>query len=98
VSQQPNFWFIGEQMADDQILLIPHSRVNPTYCQYVPGPCDQDFAAVLGSDGLFLYPNQPAQVATTIEAAVTELSKVAGEKHWKTWKSLNVAGQIIFCV
>lgn len=84
-------------MASDQLALIANPRINPTYCQYVPGPCDQDFGCALNSDGLFLYPNQPTQVATTIEGAVGELSKVAGEKKWKSWKALNVAGQIIFC-
>jgi len=84
-------------MASDQIQLIPNSRINPQYCQYALGLCDQDFSAALKSDGLFLYPSQPEQVASTIEAAIGELSKVAGEKRWKSWKNLNVAGQIIFC-
>jgi hypothetical protein len=37
---------------------------------------------------VFLYPNEPTQVATTIEAAINELSKVAGEKRWKKAGSL----------
>jgi hypothetical protein len=84
-------------MDSSEITLFPANRVPPQFCQYVDGPCDQDFGSVLSSDGLFLFPSRPEAVAATIEEAVEYLSKVAGDQHWKTWKNLDVPGQIIFC-
>ncbi len=84
-------------MDSSEITLFPTNRVPPQFCQYVDGPCDQDFGSVLSSDGLFLFPSRPEAVATTIEGAVEHLSKVAGDQHWRTWKNLDVPGQIIFC-
>jgi hypothetical protein len=84
-------------MGDNQVVLIPDCRIRPQFCQYVPGPCDQDFSTALHSDALFLFPSTPASVASVIEESVTQLSKVSGDRQWKTWKNLDVPGQIIFC-
>jgi len=84
-------------MSQNQIALIPNNRVPPAFCQYALGPCDQDFSTAIKSEGLFLFPSRPEPVASTIEAAVAHLSKVAGERKWNSWKNLDIAGQIIFC-
>jgi len=84
-------------MDQNQIMLIPDNRVPPGFCQYAAGPCDQDFSTAVKSEALFLFPSKPEPVATTIEATVAHLSKVAGEKDWKSWKNLDIAGQIVFC-
>lgn len=80
-----------------QIQLLPDSNVPPQLCQYAAGPCDQDFATAKASDALFLYPSMPEFVADTIEEAVSQLNKFAGNKRWLTWKDLEVQGQIVFC-
>jgi hypothetical protein len=84
-------------MDDKQIALVPERRLRPQFCQYVPGPCDQDFSTALHSDALFLFPSAPVSVANAIEESVTQLSKVSGDKVWKSWKNLDVPGQIVFC-
>lgn len=85
-------------MADTaQIPLVPQSTVPPQFCQYAGGPCDQDFGRTKSSDALFLYPSQPEFLAETIEDAGRQLSNIAGEKKWLTWKNLDVQGQVIFC-
>jgi len=84
-------------MDEGQIALLPACRLQPQFCQYVPGSCDQDFKTALQSDGLFLFPSAPVSVANTIEESITRLTKVAGDKEWKSWKNLEVPGQIIFC-
>jgi hypothetical protein len=84
-------------MAQKQITMIPNNRMPPGFCQYTAGPCDQDFSNAVNSDGLFLFPSRPEPVAATIDDAVAYLSKVASDKTWKSWKNLDVAGQIIFC-
>jgi len=81
----------------EQIALIESISVPPQFCQYAAGPCDQDFATAARSDVLFLYPSLPESVSAPIEEAVVQLSKVAGYKHWMSWKNVNVPGQIIFC-
>jgi hypothetical protein len=84
-------------MSDDQIELLADCRTPPQFCQYVPGPCDQHFQTALHSDALFLFPSTPISVASAIEETVTQLSKLSGDKKWKSWKNLDVPGQIIFC-
>lgn len=69
----------------------------PLYCEYAAGPCDQSFDDAPRSHGLFLYPSEPQIIANTIESAVLELSRVASEKNWTSWKHLGITGQIIFC-
>jgi hypothetical protein len=69
----------------------------PHFCEYAAGPCDQNFDYIPRSQGLFLYPSTPAIIANTIEAAVQEMSRVAGHKRWTSWKHLGITGQIIFC-
>jgi hypothetical protein len=84
-------------MGETQIALIPDNRVPPKFCQYAFGPCDQDFRTAVKSNALFLFPSQPDSVSTTIEDSVVQLSKIAGDKSWKSWKDLEISGQIIFC-
>ena len=86
------------KMSDrQQLALIENVVVPPQFCQYAGGPCDQDFSTAAHSDALFLYPSRPEPVSATIEDAVAQLSKVAGDSRWITWKNLDVPGQIIFC-
>jgi hypothetical protein len=85
-------------MADgEQIPLIDQIGMPPQFCQYAGGPCDQDFATAVPSDALFLFPSRPEPVSATIEDAVTQLRRIAGDKHWITWKNLDIPGQIVFC-
>src|SRR6266481_9240119 len=69
----------------------------PSFCEYASGQCDQSFEYPFRSHGLFLYPSTPVIIANTIEAAVQEMGRVAGDKRWTSWKHLGIAGQIIFC-
>lgn len=85
---------MGDQ---DQSALISVSEIPPSFCQYAEGACDQDFSTSLRSDALFLYSSSPASIAHTIELAVERLSQVAGDRSWKSWKNLDIPGQIIFC-
>lgn len=74
-------------------LLIP-----PAYCHYADGPCDQNLGEGSSQEALFLYPSTPGSIAATIEAAIEESSKYrSSDDGWKSWKSLPVAGHIIFC-
>lgn len=84
-------------MTESQLALIPPTRVPPDFCQYAAGACDQTFGSIANCDGLFLYPSRPEPVAGTIEEAVAHLSKIAGDKQWRSWKNLDIPGQIIFC-
>lgn len=80
---------------------LPRQFLNvlqpPSFCEYVKGPCDQDFSKVQASSGVFLYPSQPEIIANTIEETVEKLQQGYGEKKWLSWKNFDVAGQIIFC-
>jgi hypothetical protein len=69
----------------------------PLYCEYASGPCDKSFDNPLRSHGLFLYPSEPRIIASTIESAILELGRMAGDKRWSSWKHLGITGQIIFC-
>ena len=71
-------------------------RTIPTYCEYADGPCDQSFENTPPSSALFLYPSEPPQIAGAIESAV-EKGHARVEGTWRTWKELDIAGQIIFC-
>lgn len=73
-----------------QDLLTP-----PEYCEYASGPCDQRFDGQ-EVEGIILYPSDPPQIAATIETACERLAG-ARAGRWRTWKQLDVAGQIIFC-
>ena len=53
-------------------------RTPPEYCQYVDGPCDQDFTATTPCDALFLFPSTPPQIAATIETAKQKLELMSG--------------------
>jgi len=50
-------------MSENQIVLLPDCRSWPQFCQYVPGPCDQDFGIAVHSDALFLFPSTPVSVS-----------------------------------
>ena len=89
----------GFEMAEDgkQIPLIEDISVPPQFCQYAGGPCDQVFNTAVQSDAIFIFPSRPESIATTIEDVSVQLSRVAGESRWITWKNLDIPGQIIFC-
>ena len=72
-------------------------RVQPEYCQYADGPCDQDFSDVPSCDAFFVYPSHPDQIAATIETAIDRLRYSASSKNWRSWRDLPIAGRIIFC-
>lgn len=72
-------------------------RTPPEYCQYVDGPCDQDFANAGSCDALFLFPSTPTQIAATIESAKQKLELKSGGRTWKSWRQLPITGRIIFC-
>ena len=74
----------------------PDIRKPPACCEYSSGPCDQDFRAERVAHGLVLFPSDPQQIAATIEAASDRLNRGDG-KRWRTWKQLNVTGQVVFC-
>src|SRR5205085_11789532 len=80
---------------------LPRQSLNvlqpPSFCEYVKGPCDQDFSGIEPTTATFLYPNKPEIIASTIEEAVEKLRKVHGANNWLSWKDFGVAGQIIFC-
>ncbi len=69
----------------------------PSFCEYVKGPCDQDFSNLRQTTAVFLYPSQPEIIASTIEESVERLQKSYGERNWVSWKNFDVAGKIIFC-
>lgn len=69
----------------------------PRYCHYAAGQCDQDFRQWTGGEVFFLYPSAPAQIAATIEGAVSKKRAPAAAPPWRTWRDLPIAGQIIFC-
>jgi hypothetical protein len=82
----------NEKVTQNQPITEP-----PAFCEYAGGQCDQSFELVPRSAGLFLYPSEPEIIANTIERAAQELTRVAGNQRWTSWKHLGVAGQIIFC-
>lgn len=73
------------------------SLLRPDHCEYAAGPCDQDFSDITTGDVLFLYAADPPIISTTIESAIELLRKMQPEKGFRTWRDLNIAGQIIFC-
>lgn len=81
--------------------IIPRQSLNvlqpPSFCEYVKGPCDQDFTDVKPTTSVFLYPSKPEIIANTIEEAVERLQQAYGETNWLSWKNFDTAGQIIFC-
>lgn len=80
-----------------QLQLLPPATTPPQFCQYAGTACDQDFGTAKQSDALFLFPSKPEFIAETISNAVDQLSKLAGDRKWLTWKELAVPGQIVFC-
>ena len=72
-------------------------RTPPEYCQYVDGPCDQDFWPTTSRDALFLFPSTPPQIAATIEIAKQKLELMSGGRTRKSWRQLPITGRIIFC-
>ena len=85
---------MAAQMSNLQLPLIAHP---PPFCEYAAGRCDQSFENAVRSEVLFLYPNEPQIIASTIEEALRRLRVVAGTKNWLGWKELGVSGQIVFC-
>lgn len=72
-------------------------RKPPNFCQYAKGQCDQSFADLPTNRLFFMYPGQPAEIATTIEAAL-EKARVYRRQHpCVGWRDLKIHGRIIFC-
>lgn len=68
----------------------------PEYCEYANGPCDQSFDDLQEIQGLFLYPSDPLQIASTIETAVEQLRVRDDRKQWLTWKDLSLTDRLSF--
>jgi hypothetical protein len=47
-------------------------RKPPMFCEYANGRCDQEFGSEVVSQGIFLYPNEPEIIASTIEVVNLE--------------------------
>ncbi|HMI99726.1 MAG TPA: hypothetical protein VK488_07845 [Gaiellaceae bacterium] len=80
-----------------QLPLIEERANPPGFCQYVDGPCDQDFSTAVQADAFFIYPSKPESIAAAIEAAATQLRNINAGKVWRTWRELGPEGKIIFC-
>jgi hypothetical protein len=76
---------------------LPLIAQPPSYCQYAVGRCDQTFDNPVRSGALFIYPNEPEIIASTIEEALNQLKATANGRNWVGWKDLGVTGQIVFC-
>lgn len=84
-------------MIDSQKSGGPSITDPPTFCEYAGGECDQAFSNPLVSEGLFLYPSEPEILASTVEESVRTLNSFTGKQAWRSWKQLDIPGQIIFC-
>lgn len=81
-----------EQASERPLITEP-----PEFCEYAGGVCDQSFSNPTISDGFFIYPNSPENIASTIEESIKKLSSITDEKHFVSWKELGISGKIIFC-
>lgn len=72
-------------------------RLPPNYCQYVDGTCVEDFRKYKPFDGFFLYPAQPTTIAATVAQAATRLAELEPGLTWRTWRSMDPPGRVIFC-
>ena len=72
-------------------------KIPPAFCEYAAGHCDQDFSKTRRLKGIFLYPSEPTTIAATIETAVISIRHQCASDEWKTWRDLNIGGQVIFC-
>lgn len=75
----------------------PALGVQPDYCEYAAGPCDQTFTGTPTAAATFLYPSRQTQIAATIETAVRLLRERAPEHTWRSWREFDVTGQMVFC-
>ncbi len=83
-----------EIMADPNAQNV---KSAPPFCQYSKGPCDQDFTNINSTEGFFVYPSQPIHLARTVSECVRQLQDHSSKDNWRSWESLNVGGQIVFC-
>ena len=58
----------------------------PAFCQCAYGECDQSFAGQARTNGIFLYPSDPPQIAETVESAAEKLKVLRQNENWLTWK------------
>jgi hypothetical protein len=70
---------------------------TPSYCQYSSGPCDQSFEGIAGTDVYFFYSSKPEVIAGTIEEGARLLGLKEPSLQVRTWQSMPVHGQLIFC-
>jgi len=66
------------------------------YCQYVGGPCAHP-PDDSGEGTFFIYPSEPAEIANAIEASVSKLRVQRPGANPRTWRHLDIPGQIVFC-
>lgn len=71
--------------------------IQPLFCQYAKGSCDQDITNLTPSGNFFIFSNEPATISVPIILAIEELRKIEGSYKWTSWKDLHIAGKIIFC-
>ena len=81
-------------MATPQELLFPE---QPELCEYAGGPCDQTFSGLVSYDAFVIYASEPEFLARTIEEAVKGIGAQQPQLSIRTWRSLPIPGQIIFC-
>src|SRR5207247_10147796 len=67
---------------------VPMLREPPQFCQYADGPCDQNFETESLTRGLILFPSDPIQIASTMEAAAQALKLQDSGRTWRTWRDL----------
>lgn len=79
------------------MLEISPVLVPPKYCKYADGECNQSFKEIKAAEAFFIYPSQPAHLASTIKQAVSTHQRDHGKDLWLTWEDMNVGGQVIFC-
>src|ERR1039458_850296 len=82
------------KMSTSQALLFP---VQPEFCEYAGGPCDQSFSGLLPYDAFVIYASEPEFLARTIEEAVKGMKAQQPQLSIRTWRSLPIPGRIIFC-
>lgn len=76
----------------------PELVLNPPgFCEYVPGPCDQDSRGQKEHTAFFIYPSQPPHLANTIRECLRQLQGHTAPSNWVGWEDLKVGGQIVFC-
>ena len=71
--------------------------VEPPFCQYSSGACDQSFSDIPLKGTFFIYPSDPDLISSTIELAIEDMRRSEPSYPWTSWRDLPIEGRIIFC-